>query len=150
MSLPRSLMLLAGGCWRVWKRCPYVFTVADIWPESAVQLGMLRNRTLIRLAEWLEWSTYRRAGRCRSVTAGIRQALIARGLPEKHIFLLPNGVDTEKFQPRSQAQARAELGLGLVLRCCMPGRSGWHMGWTRCWTRPSKLGNGRYSPGAGW
>jgi glycosyltransferase involved in cell wall biosynthesis len=94
------------------KRCPYVFTVADIWPESAVQLGVLHNRFLIRLAEWLEWSTYRRAGAIWSVTAGIRQTLVERGLPEKQIFLLPNGVDTEKFRPRSQGEARAELGWG--------------------------------------
>jgi colanic acid biosynthesis glycosyl transferase WcaI len=94
------------------KRCPYVFTVADIWPESAVQLGVLRNCLLIRLAEWLEWSTYRRAGAIWSVTAGIRQTLIERGLPEKQVFLLPNGVDTEKFRPRSQAEARAKLSWG--------------------------------------
>ncbi len=100
-----------GGRVLAWvKRCPYIFTVADIWPESAVQLGMLRNRTLIRLAEWLEWSTYRRAGAVWSVTAGICQTLIARGLPEKQIFLLPNGVDTEKFRPLPQAEARAALG----------------------------------------
>ncbi len=92
------------------KRCPYVFIVADIWPESAVQLGVLRNRLLIRLAEWLEWSTYLRSGAVWSVTASIRQALLRRGLPEQQIFLLPNGVDTEKFQPSDQAQARAALG----------------------------------------
>jgi len=92
------------------KRCPYIFTVADIWPESAVQLGVLHNRSLIRLAEWLEWSTYRRAGAVWSVTAGIRQTLIERGLPERQVFLLPNGVDTEKFRPLAQAEARAALG----------------------------------------
>ncbi len=94
------------------KRCPYVFIVADIWPESAIQLGVLRNRLLIRLSEWLEWSTYRRARAVWAVTAGIRQTLVQRGLPEEKVFLLPNGVDTEKFQPASQAQARAELGWG--------------------------------------
>jgi len=100
-----------GGRVLAWvKRCPYIFTVADIWPESAVQLGVLHNRTLIRLAEWLEWSTYRRAGAIWSVTAGIRQTLIERGLPEQQIFLLPNGVDTEKFRPLPQAEARAALG----------------------------------------
>ena len=36
------------------KRCPYIFTVADIWPESAVQLGALHNRALIWLAERLQ------------------------------------------------------------------------------------------------
>src|SRR5437588_5935345 len=34
------------------KHCPFIFTVADLWPEVAVQLGMLRNYLLIRLAKW--------------------------------------------------------------------------------------------------
>jgi len=92
------------------KGCPYIFTVADIWPESAVQLGMLRNRALIWLAERLEWSTYRAAGAVWSVTAGIRQALMDRGLPDDKVFLLPNGVDTAQFQPIPRAEARERLG----------------------------------------
>jgi len=93
--------------WR--KRCPFIFLVSDIWPESAVQLGMLRNRLFICLSEWLEWSTYLRARAVWVVTEGIRQRLIARGLPMEHIFLLTNGVDTTKFRPLSQSQARANL-----------------------------------------
>jgi len=93
-----------------YRRCPFIFLVSDLWPESAVQLGMLRNRTLIWLAEWLERSTYRRAGLVWAVTEGIRQSLLQRGLSTEKVFLLTNGVDTEKFRPRSQAQARAELG----------------------------------------
>ncbi len=94
--------------WR--KHCPFIFTVSDLWPESAVQLGMLRNRLLIRLAECLEWSTYQRAGAVWAVTEGIRYTLIQRGLHPKHVFLLTNGVDTGKFRPLAQVQARAELG----------------------------------------
>ncbi|HZU68961.1 MAG TPA: glycosyltransferase family 4 protein [Ktedonobacteraceae bacterium] len=97
--------LLAWG-----KRCPYIFTIADLWPESAVQLGMLRNRVAIRLAEWLEWSTYQRAWRVWAVTQGIRDILIERGLAPERVFLLTNGVDINKFRPLSRAQARAELG----------------------------------------
>src|SRR6266571_4385765 len=37
-----------------WKYCPFICMVSDLWPESAVQLGVLRNRLLIKLAEWLE------------------------------------------------------------------------------------------------
>jgi colanic acid biosynthesis glycosyl transferase WcaI len=94
--------------WR--KRCPFVLMVSDLWPESAIQLGMLHNRLLIRLAEWLEWSTYHRASLIWAVTEGIRQSLLRRGLPAEHVFLLTNGVDTKKFRPLSQAQARAKLG----------------------------------------
>ncbi len=101
---------IAGRTLSRWKRCPFVFTVADIWPESAIQLGLLRNRILIGLAERLEWSTYVRAGAVWSVTEGIRQTLIRRGLPASRVFLLPNGVDTAKFQPQPQSEARAALG----------------------------------------
>lgn len=93
-----------------WKHCPYIFMVSDLWPESAVQLGMLRDRVLIRLSEWLEWSTYQRASLVWVVTEGIRNTLIRRGLSPERIFLLTNGVDTAKFHPLPQAQARAELG----------------------------------------
>jgi colanic acid biosynthesis glycosyl transferase WcaI len=101
---------IAGRLLSRFKRCPYLFTVADIWPESAVQLGVLHNRLLIRLAEYLEWSTYRRAGAVWAVTKGIRQLLIERGLPAERVFFLPNGVDTAKFRPMPQAEARAQLG----------------------------------------
>lgn len=36
------------------KSCPLIFWVADLWPESAIRLGVLRNRLLICLSEWLE------------------------------------------------------------------------------------------------
>ena len=92
-----------------YKHCPFIFLVSDLWPESAIQLGMLRNHLLIRLAEWLEWSTYRRASLVWVVTEGMRESLLQRGLPAEHVFLLTNGVDTQKFCPLSQVQARTEL-----------------------------------------
>jgi colanic acid biosynthesis glycosyl transferase WcaI len=92
------------------KRCPLIFMVSDLWPESAIQLGVLRNPVLIWLAEWLEWSTYQRASLVWVVTEGIYNTLIRRGLSPERIFLLTNGVDTAKFHPFPQAQARLELG----------------------------------------
>ncbi|MDQ2905330.1 MAG: glycosyltransferase family 4 protein [Chloroflexota bacterium] len=97
--------MLAG-----WKRCPLIFWVADLWPESAVQLGILRNRLLIRLSEWLEWSTYQRAHIVWAVTEGIHKTLLRRGIPLEKLLLITNGVDTTRFRPLPQAHARAELG----------------------------------------
>jgi colanic acid biosynthesis glycosyl transferase WcaI len=93
-----------------YRRCPFIFLVSDLWPASAVQLGMLRNRLLIGLAERLEWSTYQRAGSVWAVTEGIRRSLLQRGLSPERVFLLTNGVDTMQFRPMPRAQARAELG----------------------------------------
>jgi len=94
--------------WR--KHCPFIFMVSDLWPESAVQLGVLRNRMAIRLSEWLEWTTYQRAALVWVVTEGIRNSLIQRGLAPERVFLLTNGVDTTKFHPLPRAEARKALG----------------------------------------
>src|ERR1700704_4770097 len=57
------------------KSAPFIFNVSDIWPQSAVELGMLRNRLAIRLAEWLEHHIYRRATRITVATPGILERL---------------------------------------------------------------------------
>ena len=93
-----------------WTRCPFIFMVSDPWPEAPIQLGVLRNPILIRLSKWLEWSTYQRASLVWVVAEWVCDFLIQRGLSPERVFLLPNGVDTKKFHPLPQAQARAELG----------------------------------------
>ena len=81
------------------KGAPFVLNVSDIWPESAVQLGMLRNRFAIRMAEWLEMHLYRRAARVAIPTPGMLERLAARGVPRTKLVLLTNGVDTNVFKP---------------------------------------------------
>src|SRR5262249_54616720 len=110
VSSPPLFTAIAGRTLARRHRCPYIFNVADIWPESAVQLGALRNRALVWLAERLEWSTYRRAGAVWAGTAGVLPTLLRRGLPDEKVFLLTNGVDTDKFRPLPKAEARAAFG----------------------------------------
>jgi putative colanic acid biosynthesis glycosyltransferase WcaI len=107
---PPLFNAIAGRLLAWWKHCPLIFSVSDPWPEAAIQLGMLRNSLLIRLAEWLEWSTYQRASLVWVVSEKVRDMLIRRGLPPEHIFLLTNGADITKFRPLPQSQARQELG----------------------------------------
>ena len=109
---PPLFNVIAGRALARLMRRPYILWVADLWPESAVQLGMLKNRAAIRLSEWLEWSSYGRASLVWVVTEAVRGLLIERGLPSERLFLLTNGVDTYKFRPLPQAPARAELGWG--------------------------------------
>ena len=94
------------------KRAPFIFNVSDIWPQSAVELGMLRNRFAIRLAEMLERHIYRRAARITVPTPGILERLAARGVPREKIFLLTNGVDAAAFRVSSPDRELAQrLGL---------------------------------------
>jgi colanic acid biosynthesis glycosyl transferase WcaI len=107
---PPLFNVIAARMLAWFKHCPFIFWVADLWPESAVQLGVLRNHTLVRLSEWLEWSSYQRARLVWVVTEGQRNRLLQRGLSPEHILLIRNGVDTTKFRPLSRVQARAKFG----------------------------------------
>jgi len=101
---------IAGRILARWKHCPFIFMVSDLWPASAIAMGVLRNKVLIRLAEWLERSTYQRAGLIWALSAGIRDGIIQCGTPPERVFLLTNGADLSKFRSMPQSQARAELG----------------------------------------
>jgi glycosyltransferase involved in cell wall biosynthesis len=81
---------------RAW-RAPLILNVADLWPESAVQLGMLSNPTAIRCATILETFAYRHAAAITVPTVGMRSTLLERGEPENKVVHLPNAVDVDRF-----------------------------------------------------
>jgi colanic acid biosynthesis glycosyl transferase WcaI len=107
---PPLFNAIAGRMLAWFKRCPFIFTVADLWLEAAIQFGMLRNRLLIRLAEWLEWSTYQRASAVWALTEAFRNVLVQRGLSPEKVFVVTNGADTTQFHPLPRNQVRAEFG----------------------------------------
>lgn len=50
------------------KKIPFIFEVRDLWPESIVQLGEIRNKYLIKIMEYLEKKIYMNAFKIVSVT----------------------------------------------------------------------------------
>lgn len=90
---------LVGIVARALRGVPYLFTVADLWPEAAIQLGVLHNRALIWLSEALELFIYRRSAAVLSITAGIRDKIIARGIDRTKVRLVRNSVDLQFFRP---------------------------------------------------
>ncbi|MFC0477877.1 glycosyltransferase family 4 protein [Robertmurraya beringensis] len=94
------------------KGAKFVFNVADIWPESAVELGILKNKRFIQLAEKLENFLYKKSWKIATATEGIREYMIKKGKKPEDVFLLPNGVNTETFVPLPKDQELIEsLGL---------------------------------------
>lgn len=101
---------LASRCWRV----PFIFNVADLWPDSVKRLGLMKDGWMLRLAErWEAWA-YRKAAFVNAVTEGIRVILLGeKGLPAEKVLFLNNGVDLERFRPLPPDEGlRASLGLG--------------------------------------
>ncbi len=77
-----------------WKKTPFVFEVRDLWPESAIDTGVLTNRFIIKFAYWFEGLVYKKAKLINVLTPAFRDVLISKKKisPEKIIFI-PNAAD---------------------------------------------------------
>lgn len=104
-----TAMLLAKA-----KGAKLVFNVSDLWPESAVQLGLVTNRAVIGLSTWLEELCYRRSALITGQTMGIVRNIQQR-FPRKKVLWVPNGVDLGAIAQAKDSgdpqQARARLGI---------------------------------------
>lgn len=81
------------------KRAPFVYDVQDIWPESAVLSGMMREGVLVRWMRAMERFVYRRAARILTVTADARANLLDKGVPAEKVRVIDNWVDDRLFAP---------------------------------------------------
>ncbi len=76
------------------KRAPLVLEVRDLWPDSAVAMGLIRRGSGLDLvARTLERFCYRRAAHVIALTEGIREGVIAKGVVPARVTLITNGVD---------------------------------------------------------
>ena len=80
-------------------RVPFLLEIRDLWPEFAIDMGVLKNRILILLSRWLEKDLYRFSDRLLVNSPAYREYLLDYGVQPQKIFLIPNGVDTDLFNP---------------------------------------------------
>ncbi len=85
-------------------RCPYVAVVADLWPEVAIETGMLTNPRAIRVARWLERLLYERSLVVVTQTPG-QVADIRSRFPGVRVEMVSGGVDSSRFSPERRNEA---------------------------------------------
>ncbi len=106
---------------------PFVLEVRDLWPAIFVDLGVIRNRAVIRVLELLELFLYRRSRAVVTVTRAFARDIVARGIDPEKVHVIHNGVDLEAFQPGPpDAALVSRLGLTgklVVLYCGAHGIS---------------------------
>ncbi len=109
---PQFFNGLAGYFVGKLKRVPWILEIRDLWPESILALGAIKNRTLIRVLEYLERFAYRKAQRIVVVTDAFKRHIEKLGIPPGKIVVIKNGVDLALFQVQARDDAlAAELGL---------------------------------------
>lgn len=80
----------------------YIYNVQEIFPDIAVKLGVLRNHKLIRFLGHMEGFIYRKSGKVVVISEWFRRRLIAKGVPERKMTVIPNFTDTDFIRPGSR------------------------------------------------
>ena len=91
---------------RRWSGAPYVFDVEDLQPDAAADLGML-PRPVLPVLYRLEAMAYRSAALITTVTEGMRQKIIAKGILADRVAVVPPPADSALFGVRNAEQGQA-------------------------------------------
>lgn len=76
------------------KRIPFVFEIRDLWPESAIDTGVVSNGLIIKFAYWFEAFIYKRAELINVLTPAFRDTLLQKKqVPAEKIIFIPNAAD---------------------------------------------------------
>lgn len=101
---PQFFVGIAGYIISRLKKTPFVFEVRDLWPESIVQLGLIKNKMLISLLEWIEMKLYKKSVHVVGVADSTVKILTDRGIDEGKISIIKNGVDLQLFHANGNQQ----------------------------------------------
>ena len=96
---PQFFAGLAGYFVSRMKRARWVLEIRDLWPESAIAVGAIKNGKLVQATEGLESFMYRKADAVVSVTDSFVSHIAGRDVPESRIHVIKNGVDLSFYNP---------------------------------------------------
>ena len=113
MSPPLTLGL-TGWSIALARRAPLVFNIQDVFPDVAIELGVLKGERVIAAAKWLERVTYERADAVTVLSEDLRENVAAKvdAADASKVRVIPNFVDTRRITPEPRENAyRRELGI---------------------------------------
>ena len=90
------------------KRRPWVFELRDLWPDSIVAVGAMKETATIRMLRKLEYFLYRRSTHIVSVTHAFREVLASNGIDRAKMSVVQNGADLDAYQPGERRRSLAE------------------------------------------
>ncbi|WP_100217910.1 glycosyltransferase family 4 protein [Sulfobacillus thermosulfidooxidans] len=127
---PPLFLGITGRLYSKLYHVPYILSISDLWPESAVALGLVKNPWLIRLTKGLELSLYRHAHYVSTVTEGIRRAVMdTHTIEPSRVLFFPNGVNLDQFPALpAKASLRHKFGGAQAKIFLYPGTLGYAQG----------------------
>lgn len=92
--------------------CPVLYWLQDIVPDAALNVGMMKAGTALKVARWMEQKVYRGVDRIGIISEGFRLNLLTKGVPEEKQVFLPNWANMRRFDETPPGHGRREaLGI---------------------------------------
>ncbi len=99
---------------------PVVYEVRAFWEDAAVDHGSCREGDMrYRATHALETHVLKEAVAVTCICEGLRDDIVARGVPPEKITVIPNAVDIEHFQVGGVADPDLAARLGLQDKCVL-------------------------------
>ncbi len=98
---PQFFTAIAGLIVSKIKQKPFILEIRDLWPESIKAVGAMKDNIIIRILEHIETYLYNNATAIIVVIEAFKNH-IKKHSNNKHIYLIPNGVNRTKFYPREK------------------------------------------------
>ena len=113
MSTPPLLLGISATLVRALRGVPFVYSVQDLYPDVAIDLGVLRAGPLASTIDVVSRGLYRRSAALVTLSPGMRDKLVAKGVAPERITVVPNWADASAIAPEADGSVfRAELGIG--------------------------------------
>jgi PEP-CTERM/exosortase A-associated glycosyltransferase len=94
---------------------PVVYELRASWEDAAVDHGSTHEGSVrYKLSRALESYALRRADHVTTICEGLRGEIVARGVPEHKVTVIPNAVDTSLFQAGAPIDTSLRASLGLA------------------------------------
>lgn len=111
-SPPLPLGLTAWG-WHKLRGIPFILNAQDLFPQSIIDLGLLKNPLGIWMLETMERFVYAHAPRITVHSPGNRDHVLRKGAAPEGVRVVPNWVDTDFIRPGERMNSfREEHDLG--------------------------------------
>ena len=97
------------------QKLPAVYEIRAFWEDAAVDLGNTTEGSMrYRVTRAMETHACRKVDHVFTICEGLRQDLLARGIPSSKLSLAPNAIEPERLSPVDQpdAKLRSDIGLG--------------------------------------
>ncbi|NPV04870.1 MAG: glycosyltransferase family 4 protein [Syntrophaceae bacterium] len=108
---PQFFCGMAGYFVSRMKRAPWVLEIRDLWPDSIISVGAIRNEGIISALRRLERFMYAKADHVVCLTHAFRRHIAGMGKAPEAITVITNGADLELFRDDTGNEVLSKHGL---------------------------------------